>query len=226
MAGCVPGSVNYELFIGAGTYMVSWFLATINQDSYKDSEGFRSPEEYWESRAETIPLGSEGLTVVPYWMGALTPFWDETARGTLVGFTPAHTPAHIYRAILEGIACELKLCVEKATPSLPQPLNEFIVMGGGSMSGLWCQMIADILGAPLVVSGEQEATSLGAAMLGAVGAALYHSVEAAGAAMSSRGQRFDPRPEFADDYALVYERYREVYPALRDTFHRHWGAKS
>jgi xylulokinase len=224
MAGCVPGTVNYELFIGAGTFMVTWFLSTINQDSFTKSGGHQTAEEFWQAQAATIPLGSEGLIVVPYWMGALTPYWEETARGILVGFTPSHSPAHIYRAILEGIACELRLCVEQATPSLPQPLSEFVVMGGGATSDLWCQMIADVVGAPLVISGEQEATSLGAAMLAAVGAGLYSSVADAGKAMSSRGRRFEPRSEQATAYDEVYEHYRAVYPALRSTFREHYGA--
>ena len=224
MAGCVPGTVNYELFIGAGTFMVTWFLSTINQDSFTKSGGDQSAEEFWQAQAATIPVGSEGLIVVPYWMGALTPYWDETARGILVGFTPSHSPAHIYRAILEGIACELRLCVEQATPSLPQPLSEFVVMGGGATSGLWCQMIADVVGAPLVISGEQEATSLGAAMLAAVGAGLYSSVADAGKVMSSRGRRFEPRSEQTTAYDEVYEHYRAVYPALRSTFREHYGA--
>jgi xylulokinase len=224
MAGCVPGTVNYELFIGAGTFMVTWFLSTINQDLFTASGGDQSAEEFWQAQADTIPLGSDGLIVVPYWMGALTPYWDETARGILVGFTPSHTPAHIYRAILEGIACELKLCVEEATPSLPEPLTEFVVMGGGATSDLWCQMIADVVGAPLVISGEQEATSLGAAMLAAVGAGLYSSVVDAGKAMSSRGRRFEPRGDVASAYDDVYERYLAVYPALRSTFREHYGA--
>ena len=226
MAGCVPGTVNYELFIGAGTFMVTWFLQTINQDAYHREHDGRSAEEYWEKQAEAIPPGSEGLTVVPYWMGALTPYWDETARGILVGFTPTHSPSHIYRAILEGIACELRLCIEQATPSLPKPLEEFVVMGGGASSELWCQMIADIVGIPLVISGEQEATSLGAAMLAAVGAGVFTTVAEAGKSMSSRGRRFEPRREASEIYAPVYARYKDVYPALQESFRQHFGAAS
>jgi xylulokinase len=226
MAGCIPGTVNYELFVGAGTFMVTWFLHTISQDAYIETDGDDSPEKFWQEQAEKIPLGSDSLIVVPYWMGALTPYWDETARGIMVGFTPTHSPAHIYRAILEGVACELRLCVEEATPSLPKPLAEFVVMGGGGTSDFWCQMIADILGAPLVISGEQEATSLGAAMLAAVGAQMYSSVDEAGREMSSRGRRFEPRPDFTKAYQPVYDRYKAVYPALRSTFREHFGVES
>lgn len=226
MAGCVPGTVNYELFIGAGTFMVTWFLETISQNEYHLDDGGLSAEEYWQTQAEAIPLGSEGLTVVPYWMGALTPYWDETARGILVGFTPTHSPSHIYRAILEGIACELRLCIEQATPSLPKPLDEFVVMGGGATSDLWCQMIADIVGIPLVISGEQEATSLGAAMLAAVGAGMFATVAEAGKSMSSRGRRFEPQLEVSETYAPVYARYKDVYPALQGIFRQHFEATS
>ncbi len=218
LLGADPGTYAYELFIGAGTLMVTWFL-----DTFLDPPGAGggSPgglEQHWERRAAAVAPGSDGLLTVPYWNGALTPHWDPYARGIMIGLTPAHDRAAIYRSILEGVALELRLCLEHAEPALEAPIGEFITMGGGSRSPVWCQMIADVLQRPLVLCDNDEASSLGAGMLAAVGAGIHPDVPAAAAAMSSGGRRFEPDAEAGRAYDAVYARYRAVYPAVAPLF--------
>lgn len=216
MAGTLPGTVNYELFVGAGTFMVSWFMNTFADGG--DVEPGTSREVYWQSHAEAIEPGAEGLFVVPYWNGQLTPFWDQDARGVMFGLTGVHTPAHIYRATLEGIAFELRLCLEEAERSLPAPITEFIAMGGGSRSPLWCQLFADILQSPIVLAGSDEATALGAGVLAATGVGLYPSTAAAAAGMTSVRTRYEPQLSQRATYDALYAVYRQIYPALRPVF--------
>lgn len=216
MAGTIPGSSNYELFIGAGTYMINWFLE--NFASNFDYPEKLTPPEYWQQLASDIQIGSEGLYVLPYWNGALTPYWDQNARGTLVGFSGVHKKAHIYRAILEGIAYELKVCFDLANESLDQPVTEIIAMGGGARSDLWLQMIADVLSISIVVSKEEEATSLGSAVLASFGSGLYDSIESAADQMSARGKRYVPNSETAALYKSHLDIYKAIYPSMADTF--------
>ena len=216
MAGTLAGSVNYELFVGAGTFMVSWFLKNIAAGE-NIPEG-TTAELYWEKKASDIPVGAEGLFVLPYWNGQLTPFWDHDARGVMVGFTGTHTRAHIYRALLEGIAFELKFCLDEAVKTLPEGINEFVAMGGGSRSPLWCQILADVLQRPVVLAGSDEATSLGTGILAAVGAGFFESAEDAVANMTSTSTRYEPQRTNSDRYAELYQVYRQVYPALRPVF--------
>ena len=216
MAGTLPGTVNYELFVGAGTLMISWFV-----NSFGDAQNLPagvSREQYWEQRAKDVPRGAEGLFVLPYWNGQLTPFWDHNAKGVMLGFTGVHTPSHIYRAILEGIAFELRVCLEEAEPLWPETILEFIAMGGGTRSPLWCQIFADVLQRPIVLAGSDEATALGAGILAAFGAGLFDSVEDAASSMTGTGRRYEPNAVAAAEYDALYATYRQVYPALRPVF--------
>ena len=221
MAGTIPNSYNYELFIGAGTYMVNWFLDNF-ASSHSYPEG-QSAQEYWQQKAAEISIGCDGLYAVPYWNGALTPYWDQDARGILVGFSGVHNASHVYRAIFEGIAYELRVCFDLAAKTLAEPVTEIIAMGGGTKSELWSQMIADVLEIPLVISKEEEATSLGAAMLAAYGAGLYESIEQAATEMSNRGKRYEPNPATHDVYQQHQSVYKEFYPALKSTFSKMAG---
>ena len=216
MAGTITGTVNYELFVGAGTFMVTWFLKSFTDGD--DADPSIPREVYWERRASEIVPGAEGLFVVPYWNGQLTPFWDQDARGVMFGLTGAHTTAHIYRAVLEGIAFELRVCLEEAERSLPAPISEFIAMGGGTRSPVWCQLFADILQRPVVLAGSDEATALGAGVLAAVGAGLYASTAEAAAAMTSVGTRYEPQAHLRATYDSLFGVYRQIYPALRPVF--------
>ncbi len=216
--GAVPGTVNYELFIGAGTYMVTWFLDTFLGPPDAGGSASGGLEHYWEQQAVEVAPGADGLVVVPYWNGAMTPYWDSAARGVMLGFTGAHTRAHIYRAILEGIAFELRVCVESAERTLATPIAEFVAMGGGSRSPVWCQLIADIVQRPVVLAGEDEATCLGAGMLAAAGAGIHADIAAASRAMSSLGTRYQPDPASAELFTTLYNAYRAVYPALAPVF--------
>jgi xylulokinase len=218
LTGAVPGTFDYELFIGAGTYMVSWFLDTFLEPPGGGGSSPGGLEQYWEDQASRIAPGADGLVVVPYWNGALTPYWDNRARGIMVGFTGAHHRAHVYRAILEGIAFELRLCLEHAERTLDAPIAEFVTMGGGSRSPFWCQLLADVLQRPIVLAGQDEATCLGAAMLAAAGAGVHPSIPVASEKMSALGRRFLPDPAAPAIYDPLYAGYREVYPALAPVF--------
>ena len=216
MLGTIPGSFAYETFVGAGTYMISWFIDTFTNPSEEFSRGV---EATLESEAALVPRGSDGLYVVPYWNGALTPYWDHEARGIMVGFRGVHRRAHIYRAVLEGIAFELRVSQDQVERATGETVEEFIAMGGGSRCALWCQMFADVLRRPVVVSRQQETTCLGAGMLAAFGVGLFPSVRHAAEAMSAADVRYEPDPEAADAYEALYRRYAAIYPTMRSFFH-------
>jgi len=216
MAGTIPGTFNYELFVGAGTMMVSWFMKTFAAN--QKLPGGLTKEVFWERQAQDIEPGSGGLFVLPYWNGQLTPFWDQNARGVMMGFTGAHQSAHVYRAMLEGVAFELRLCLEEAEPKLSEPIQKFVAMGGGTRSPLWCQIFADILNRPLVLAGSDEATALGSGILAAVGVGLHPNVEIAVKAMTTTRTLYEPNPEVVDRYEALYQTYRSIYPALKSVF--------
>jgi xylulokinase len=203
--GAAPGTYFLETDLQGGTFTITWLCEKLLGKTLAILDEL-------ERDASGIAPGSEGLFLVPYWNGVMNPYWDDAARGILVGLSGEHRPAHLYRALLEGIALEQRLHTT-GVEAASGPIDEMIVMGGGSKSALWCQILADAIGKPMVRAGTTEATALGAAMLAAVATGLHPSIEEAARAMSRRGERFDPGPNRAH-YDALFPRYRSIYPAI------------
>ena len=219
MIGGVPGTYLFETFFGGGTYNITWFVERFSGIAPGPFGLDISPERILEAAAADLPAGADGLLALPYLSGVLTPYWDSAARGVLFGLTGRHGKAHVYRAVLEGLALEQRLSTGRAEAAMGARTDQFLVMGGGSQSALWCQIIADVLRRPVRIAREAEATCLGAGMLAATGAGLFGSVAQAADAMSGTGRVYDPNPATADRYDRIFEVYQGLYPALKASFH-------
>ena len=149
---------------------------------------------------------SKGLLFAPYLVGERTPYADTTVRGLFAGLSPDHTKAHFVRAVMEGTAFALRDAQEimKAT--------SVRVTGGGMKSPVWRQIIADVLGIPvLTVNTSDEGAAYGSAILAAVGVGAFKSVEAATDAIVKQTSVTKPKRSYDKDYA----RYRKLYPAAK-----------
>ena len=218
LAAGIPGKYTFETFIGGGTFNLQWFIDKFAGLDTKALGLELTPEQILETAAAQLPPGSEGLLALPYWTGALTPFWDHHARGALIGFSGRHGKSHVYRAMLEGIAFEQRFLTEGAERATGTPANELIALGGGSRSKVWCQIIADVMQRPVKVVRESESTCLGVGMLAAAYAGIHHSIGEAAAKMSGVSATFSPDPERFGVYDELYKVYRTIYPALRGVF--------
>ncbi len=162
-----------------------------------------------EVRAAGLPPLADGLLALPYWNGAMSPYWDDDATGALVGLRGDHGPEHLYRAICEGIALEERLVLERVEQA-SCPIQRIVVVGGGARRPFFAKLCATVLGRPLTHARAHETTALGAAMLAAPSAGIAPDVESAGRAMSGYEQVVEPGPE-----RELYDRaYREVYAGL------------
>jgi xylulokinase len=164
---------------------------------------------------------------MPYWNGVMNPFWDDAASGAVIGWRGSHGPAHLYRAILEGIALEQRL-VTIGIEAARGPIEELVVMGGGSKSALWCQILADVLDKRIVRAGSSEATALGAGILAAAHVGMHPSISAAASAMTAAdGASFTPSDEGRAFYAALYrEVYSGLYEALRGRLSALWRLRT
>jgi xylulokinase len=169
--------------------------------------------------AAEVPAGSDGLLFLPYLTGERSPHPDPLARGAFVGLTIGHDRRHLTRAVLEGVAFGLRdgldLMVEAG---MPRPA-QVRASGGGLASPLWRQILADVLGAEIATVETTEGAAYGAALLAAVGAGWFDSVESAAAELIVATPAATPGPDVGA-YAAAHERYRELYPALAPTFRR------
>jgi xylulokinase len=216
MGSCSGDGYYFEASLRSGTFLIDWFLENCTGGTSRQEARKRL-----ESEAAGLPVGSGGVLAVPYWGAVMTPYWDPDARGCLVGLTGAHRAAHLYRALLEGIALEQALVTSMIELDAGIQVQEFVAIGGGAASDLWCQIFADACNKPLQRSGTVEASSLGAAMCAAAGAGWFDGVSAAAEAMCAGITRVaQPSANRVPRYAELLGIYREIYPQLRQTYRK------
>ncbi|MBQ7034496.1 MAG: hypothetical protein IJN34_02045 [Clostridia bacterium] len=185
---CYDG--NYCLLSWSPTagMALKWF-----RDAFLQGMDFREIDQM----AKEIPVGSGGVTFLPYLCGSTMPKYNPRARGSFTGITSEHTPAHFARAIMESIACMLKNNLDY----LNVPVEEIRIMGGGAKSPLWCEMKANLTGKKLITLKDQETACLGSAILAGVGGGAFASVEEACKAIRTDKEYL---PD-GTDYSAVYE---------------------
>jgi xylulokinase len=184
---------------------------------FRDELGGTDYEEL-NRLAASVPPGSDGVVFLPWMAGAMAPVWNADARGGWYGLTPAHTRAHLCRALLEGSAYALRDVVE-AIRAAGLETERIVCVAGGSRSPLVRQLRADATGLPVGWSEDVETTARGAAMLAAVGAGLHSDVGTAAEAMARLArEEHEPDPEGAKLLDEGYARYRRLCAVLEPVF--------
>lgn len=163
---------------------------------------------------ELFPEKPSGLLVLPYFTSSGTPYFDTNAKGVIMGLDFNTSRGEIIKALLEGVAFEMRLNLEILENS-GYKINQLRVIGGGAKSKVWNQLKADVLGKLVVVPKITEAGCLGTAIL--VRAA--HTREKA-ANIASNWVKADAAfyPQKMDEYALKYCLYKKLYPVLKGNF--------
>jgi xylulokinase len=216
-----PGTFLLEECLRGGMATMTWFMR-----NFGDSFDAKADFDRYEAAAREVGAGAGGLVLVPYFNGVMSPYWDGSATGMIVGWHTGHTREQLFRAVEEGIAFEFRLAMSGIQAATGEAIREYVILGGGSNSELWCQIMADVLGAPVVRAHTVEATNLGAGVLGAYGVGWYGSVEEAAAAMTDVAERFEPGERAAARYDAIFnEVYRPLFKAVQDPLHRLAGIR-
>jgi ribulose kinase len=198
--------------------VLKWFKknfinSQIEEDAKKRS---MSVYAYLDEQAAKLPIGSEGIIVLEHLQGNRTPFTDSNSRGIIRGLSLKHTPVHIYRAIMEGIAfgteSSLRIIKENGFN-----LFEIIGVGGHMNSKIWTQIYADVTGLPIKKTTNPEATSLGSAIIAAVGSGIYKGFVEAADIMVTLGEEVRPDMENYRKYKFIVDEYIKTYYALRES---------
>ncbi|MEO8848241.1 MAG: FGGY-family carbohydrate kinase [Casimicrobiaceae bacterium] len=164
--------------------------------------------------AAALAPGSEGLVVLDHFQGTRTPYTDSHSRGAIVGLSLGHGRAHVFRAMIEGIAFGTRAILDCMTAAGVR-VDELAIGGGASRSPLWVQIHADTAGCPVKVAAFADAPVLGSAILAAVGSGAFDDIDSAIDAMVRFERVVDPDPRNGERYSELFERYARLYPALK-----------
>ena len=168
----------------------------------------------FELRGELAGLPSDVL-VLPHFSPTGPPDYIENSRGVLTGLTLQTRRADILQGILQSAVFDLKACAD-LLPRAGLSIRRYRAAGGGSRSDAWLQVCADVLGAPFVRPKVSEAGALGAAILAGAGTGEFRSIEEGAERMVALGSAFEPDPGRTARYARHYERFRRLWPLLKD----------
>ncbi len=200
--------VNYtlETVVQSGTLILKWFV-----DEFGAGDNF----DDLERAARDLPPGAEGLMTVPHFWGCRFPDSRPSLRGATLGWSHAHSRAHLYRSIMEGLCLELR----RAADYMPDTQNTTVYVGGGGAdSDLLLSILANCMNRPVEAKGQEsgsgESVAFGAALLAGRGAGLIDKFENGNSEPSGEARRvFLPDPECA---AVYEELYTRVYLPLLD----------
>jgi sugar (pentulose or hexulose) kinase len=204
----VPDAWSLELSVYRGFWMVEWFRRQFGHaEDARAAELGVPPHRLLDDLLASAPPGSLGLTLQPYWSPGLRIPGPE-AKGAIVGFGDVHTRAHVYRAILEGLAYALREGMERTEKRTGVKVTELRVAGGGAQSDGAVQLAADVFGLPAARPHTHEASGLGAAIDAAVGLGIHPDVPTAVREMTRVASVREPD---AANHALYDELYTNVY---------------
>lgn len=202
----VPGHFVPTATMQAGGASLSWVMDVLDA-------GDRGYGELL-SAAAGVTAADEGLYFLPYLLGERSPYWNAGAAGAFVGLQRHHTPAHLVRAVLEGVAFNLRTCIEAFTEN-GIPVDSVDVIGGGATSDVWMQVLADVWQLPVrrrtIVA---DANSLGAAVTAAVGLGLVDGFDVA-RSLSTTTAEFVPSDATAsapEQHAVFVDAYGRLEP--------------
>jgi len=204
--------------VSAGS-ILNWFKRNFGQGLEAEAAANQmSVYQLLDREAAQIPVGSEGLIVLDYFQGNRTPHTDSAARGTIWGLSLQSSRAHVFRALMEGIAYGMRDILETFARH-HFSVARIIASGGATRSPLFMQIYADVLGMPIYTTRCAEATLLGSAVVAATGAGVYPSLAVAASAMVEIVGQYQPNAEHHSEYDFYMRHYQATYQQLKGLMH-------
>lgn len=194
-----------------GCSTIDWAISMIS------GPGNRLDDAALLEMANSVPAGSDGLIVLPYFNGEKKPFMDPKAKGMLFGLRMGHTQAHLYKAALEGLAYSIRHCLHVFHPG--ETRREAVVMGGGTRIPMLLQTVSDVTGFRLTKLEVWNGTLVGDAFLAAMACGAFTRREDIDAWIQI-SDSVEPRPENRAVYEKGFETYLDLYQATNEIMHR------
>jgi xylulokinase len=169
--------------------------------------------DYEKELEDISSLPVSEILFLPYMMGERSPVNDPGARGTFYGLTLAHNRRDITKALTEGVCMSLKDCLRVANERGMFPKSARVI-GGGTKSGEWLQILSDVTGLELHTIQTSEGGALGAIMLAMVASGRFESLDDACKALIHEGKTYTPDAKKTKQYEVKFSKYRALYQEL------------
>lgn len=187
-----------------GGNLIEWWTRTLQLERL---------HEYEDALLQARPA-AHGLTVLPFWAGERSPGWASDATGAIVGLRLHTSPLDLIQAAMEAVAYRFSLIFERLVATVDR-VDHLVATGGGLLRNrAWRQTVCDVLGRPLVVSLEAEASSRGAALVALHALGAWNTLHDVPAAV---GETCYPRPDFHAAHMEARARHTKLYERLVGT---------
>jgi sugar (pentulose or hexulose) kinase len=221
----LPGSWLRVMAVMMGTPNLDWFLWNLGCAHYLSRKWQQEQSEnadlynLLDEAVKSVPPGSGGVIYHPYLSpaGERAPFTKVSVRAQFFGLSIDHDARHLLRAVYEGVA----FAIRDAYESMPLPLREIRLTGGGAHSAAWCQILADVTGKEIITFEAEETGCLGMALRCAAAVDWFPSLQEAVISMVHRRQLYEPDTAHTALYDRWFELYREIYHSLWTTWDNH-----
>lgn len=213
----VPGMWYTVSATNTAASAMRWFRDNF---CYQEIEKSRNSKEnafdIMEKLIEPIPAGSRGLIFHPYLVGERAPYWDPYLRASFIGATMAHKKGHFIKSLMEGVAFSLRDCY-RVIEDMKLKVSEFIIIGGGSRSDYWPQIISDVFGEKVLKPLVSDA-SYGSALLAGVGIRIFSDVADAVRKCSKIEKIYKPNFENTERYKELFKVYLTIHDSLKGIY--------
>lgn len=171
-----------------------------------------------ENDINSVEIGASRLMFLPYLMGERSPHLDPYARGTFVGLTNTHGRKEIARSVFEGVTFSLRDCLEVMNESDKFSLSSMIITGGGAENKTLCKMLSDNYRKDIDILEDGSGTTLGAAILAAVGIGAYTNLGEAVKVSIKKKETIVKSDNNYNEYSKYFKLYRNIYSNLKDSY--------
>jgi len=211
MVPALNGMVVTYAFVVTGGALLQWYRNRFA--AYAKEEAEKSGKSLYAVLDGQVKGEPSGLLALPHFAGAATPYMDTNAKGAIIGLTLETDESDVYRALLEGVAYESRVNLERLRLAGVE-IDRLRATGGGAKSAVWLRIKADILNRPIETLSSSEAGTVGSIMLAGLADGVYASLDEA---MSLAGvkEQITPSPD-SKKYDEIFARYAKVYGAVKE----------
>ncbi|HHW92089.1 MAG TPA: FGGY-family carbohydrate kinase [Firmicutes bacterium] len=214
----VPGSYVALAGLGTSGAIIKWYRDNFGvlEKEVEEKRGI-SAYKLLDLEAARVPKGSDGLVLLPYFMGERSPIWDPKARGVFFGLSLYHTRGHMFRAIMEGIGFALEHHAEILREQGLMP-ERIVAVDAGASSDLFRQIITDIMNTPQDYMAKVAGAPVANAFLAGMGVGIYKDFSQI-RDWVQYDKTNEPDPKSQAVYRKLYQVYRNIYEKTKDDMH-------